>query len=273
MRILLSTLELSTLTGQPIYTYHLAKGLRELGHEVVAVGDTVGGEIKKMFESVGAKVYFQSQRAIWHGYYDLVVLSEAQSAMTLNYIESPNIVQIMHAKHDIEKPMLDLRIKAYLAPRQQIIDHHQITADILPIPIDFERFNVKKVPHDKYRVVSLSTFDGLRTKMFESLAERAKDEMVEVYLVGKDHGGLAGVDTSRFTIKQEISYFEVPNLLAQMDELVSLYEGTVAYEATAMGLKTLIYQENGISEYQDYTDKIKECDYKKVVKKLLTYAI
>ena len=35
MRILLTSPDQSTLTGQPMYVKNLAKGLRELGHEVI----------------------------------------------------------------------------------------------------------------------------------------------------------------------------------------------------------------------------------------------
>ena len=241
MKILLASMELETLTGQPMYTYNLAKGLIELGHEVVCVGFRTGGNMIYWLRELGAKVCdFKDKR--WVGKYDLAVISENFPEF-LDHIECDNIYNFCHSKGELDKPIDDPRIKGYLFPREQVKQHWKKKGQIMPIPIDIKSWQVKREKQEHYTILSPCTIDNLRRTFLMKLMERANKD-TRVWIVGKDHKGLDGVKIPKY-----VTIFpETPTIIDYMrkaDEVASIFYGTIIYEAWAMGLKTSVYDEKG----------------------------
>ncbi len=266
MNVLLASMEFETLTGQPMYNYNLAKGLVELGHNVTCVGLRTGGTIKEWLNKLGVKVYDYNLKDDWFDVYDLVCISECIPGVIDNVI-CDNIYNFCHSKGEADTPIERDEIKGYLFPRKQVQDHWGKEGTILPIPIDFEKF--KKYERDEspdYIIVAPCTIDSLRKPMLLNLLERAKDN-VKVWIIGKDHGALDGVE-----IPENVTIFpESDNIVEYMkkaDELAGIFIGTVTLEAWAVGLKTSVYDELGRYEYVNKYD-IKNNDYRAVAKEFI----
>lgn len=259
-------MELESLTGQPMYTYHLAKGLVELGHEVVATAPRIGGKIKPMFESLGVELV----PMITNRYaddYDLIVLAEIMTAGVLDYADG-KAYNLLHSKHDLDRPILDDRLAGYIAPRAEVFEHHNESGEIIPIPIDLEKYNKELIPHETYTVLVPCTKDWLRKPMLLDLINRAINDDIEVVMIGDDKGGLDGVETPE-NVKLLPSDANLVPYMQRADEVAGIFEGTVTFEATAMGLKTSVYDEKGNWEYKDLSKQIKDHDYKKVAQQFL----
>ena len=252
MRILLASMELQSLTGQPTYTKFLAKGLKELGHEVRLVGLENG------------------LRAV-SGHYDIALIAE-NIPEYLKYFTADKIFNICHSKDEADEPILDTRITKFLAPRQDVINHWQkeyedceLEFDILPNPMDFSKWEVKREKQDKYIILSASSICSLRRPMFIDLISRANKD-TEVWIVGKNHGGLDGIE-----IPNNVKIFpETDNLVEYMkkaDEVAGIFVGRVTLEAQIMGIKTSVYDEKGNWEYVE-PNNLEKHNYKKVAEQL-----
>ena len=261
MKILLSSMELFTLTGQPMYTYHLAKGFVEMGHEVVVVSEITGGEMKKKFDDIGVRHYYLATQAYHNIIFDLAIVSEQNSNYVVENIKCKKIFNLMHSKHRVDAPIKNDKIAGYVAPRQQILDHHKVEGTIIPIPVDMDKLKVELVPHDCYRIIAPCTREPLRKPMLMNLIERAV-KGVEVWMVGKEYGALDGVKLPK-NVKVFNETPDIIDYMKQCDEVAGIFEGTVSYEGAAMGLKTSIYDEYGNWEYKtliptDYKDIAKQ---------------
>lgn len=246
MRILITSPEQSSLTGQPMYCKNLAKGLRELGHEVIC-----------------------SEHP--QGVYDLVIVNDFYPEV-LGEFTAKKIYNLCHSKNPCDTPITDIRIDKYLVPRDEVLWHWKkwsidtLDFEILPIPIDFNRWNIPKIPHKGHRIIAPCSFDSLRLPMLQDLCKRAV--VGSVWLVGEDHGSL-----SKLGLNENVKVFpetdKLEDLMAQCDEVAGIYEGTVTHEAWAMGLRTSVYDEYGNWKYVDKPDDFDKHDYIKVAKKLI----
>ena len=245
MKILLVSLELESLTGQPMYTYNLAKGLTELGHNVTCVGLKTGGVVTNWLKEINVRVFNWIDKVEWLDTYDLVIISEQIPGVIDNVI-CDNIYNLCHSKGDCDKPIEDDRIKGYLFPREQIKEHWGKEGLIVPIPLDLEKFNIKKEKQDKYTILAPCTIDDLRKPMLLNLLKRAEEG--QVWIVGKDYGALKGIDIpDNVTIFPETD--DVTEYMRKADEVAGIFIGTVTLEAWAMGIKTSVYDEKGNWEY------------------------
>lgn len=271
MRILLASMELSSLTGQPMYTYNLAKGLRELGHEVVCVGLHAEGIMAEKFKELGC-LTTDIKDSLWKGKYDMVLIGE-NIPEYLDGIECDRVYNICHSKGEADKPIINNKITGYLAPREQVSDYWKeqfnVEFEILPIPIDFERFKERE-PQDRYTILAPCTRDTLRRPMLVNLIERAKAQPnSQVWIVGADFNGLSGV-----LLPQNVRIFppvtDIEEFYKRADEVAGIFIGTVTIEAWAAGLETSVYDENGDWEYVERPADFEKYNYKKVTEKFLS---
>jgi len=267
-RILLAGWDFENLTGGPMYNYNLAKGLTELGHDVICVGEKAGGIIKEKLKEIGCNTYKLDEPEKWRGRYDLIVISE-NIPKFLDYATSDNIYNFCHSKHELDKPIDDVRITGYLFPREQVKEHWKVNGEIMPIPIDFSRFDRKVKPRDRYTIVCPATIDKLRKPMFLNLINRARTNLkIDVWIVGKDHGGLDGVRyPSNVRIFNETSNPE--KFIIQADEVAGIFVGTVTIEAWAANKKTSVYDELGDYTYIDKPSDFEKYNYKNIAKDFL----
>jgi len=266
MKILLCSMEFETLTGQPIYNYNLAKGLTELGHEVTCVGFRTGGVIKKWLEDIGVRVYDFIDKDKWFGIYNLVIISENHPEFLDNVVCNKSY-NFCHSKGEPDKPIEHKEIVDYLFPREQVRDHWRKEGEIMPIPIDLKKWQVKREKQEKYTILAPCTIDTLRTKFLLRLMERANKD-TNIWIVGKDHGGLRGVKIPKY-----VTLFpETKNIIDYMkkaDEVASIFYGTIIFEAWAMGLKTSVYDEEGNYKLVPIGN-IEEHDYLRIAERFLT---
>jgi hypothetical protein len=271
MYILLASMEFASLTGQPMYNYNLAKGLREMGHEVTCMGPETGGAIKKMLEDIGCEVYKFSESSKWIKFYDLAIVSE-HYPQYLDFIFADKIFNFCHSKDIADKPIMDKRIHGYLAPREQVSEHWQKEYDIdftiVPIPIDFERFGIPREKQKKYITLAPCTRCELRKPMLLDLISRCNKENSELWLVGDDMGALDGV-----AIPEHIKIFpatpRIEDYMKKADEVAGIFIGTVTLEAWAMGIDTLVYDEKGNGAYVRKPDDFDKHNYKNVAKQII----
>jgi len=242
MKILLTSPEQSSLTGQPMYVKNLAKGLRELGHEVTCEVEPSGD-------------------------YDLAIVNDYYPEV-LDKFTAKKIYNYCHSKGDHDKPIIDGRITGYLAPREEVANHWEIK-NILPIPIDFKRWQIPLIEHEEYRIIAPCTIDTLREAMIKDLYLKA-NEYCEVWIVGKDWGTVELPDDPYVKIFPETEKIE--DLMCQCDEVAGIFTGTVTLEAWAMGLKTSVYDEYGNWSYMEKPKDFNKHDYIKVARQFLCLA-
>jgi len=238
MKILLTSPEQKSLTGQPMYVRNLAKGLRELGHDVTCSENPTGD-------------------------YDVAVVNDYFPEV-MDKFTADKIYNLCHSKNPCDKPIIDRRITGYIAPREEVAKQWGIP-NILPIPIDFKRWQIPLVPHRTYRIIAPCTIDTLREAMLIDLCGRA-NESCEVWIVGKNHG-------LKLPVNDYVKIFpetkDIESLMCQCDEVAGIYVGTVTIEAWAMGLKTSVYDEYGNWNFVEKPDDFEKYNYKQVTQKFL----
>jgi len=260
MKILLASMELKSLTGQPMYTYNLAKGLIEKGHEVDCVGLDTGAPIENMLEELGADVFNYVQFKTFGGHYDLAIISE-DIPQYLKCFTADKIYNLCHSMNECDRPIKD-GITGYITPRTQISDHWGIEAEIVPIPIDTDKFKVKREKQDKYIILAPCSREELRKPMLLNLISRANKD-TEVWLVGE--GTLKEAENVD-NVKLFPPTTDIIDFMKKADEVAGIFIGTVTLEAWAMGIKTSVYDEKGNWEY---VEPQKVYDYKEITNKIL----
>lgn len=239
MKILLTSPEQRSLTGQPMYVKNLTKGLRELGHIVICAEQPFGD-------------------------FDLAIINDYYPEC-LGQFTAKKIYNFCHSKNPCDKPIIDKRIDGYLAPREEVAEQWGNEIQIIPIPIDISRWHIPTIKHPNYRIIAPATIDYLRLPMFKDLCSRA-NKFTEVWIVGKDCGAY-------FPLNKYVKVFpETPDielLMRQCDEVAGIYVGTITLEAWAMGLKTSVYDEFGNWKYVDKPNDFNKYDYLTVAKQFL----
>lgn len=252
--VLLCSPEQHTKTGQPMYVKNLAKGLRELGFKV------------------DCKDY-SSSLSDYSDCYDIVVIND-YAPKFLDLISGRVVINLCHSKNDCDRPIIDDRIDIYAAPREQVSKHWQqtyrIPFEILPIPIDFNRWQIKKQKQDKYTILMPGTFDPQREAMIKDLIlNRIKE--AKIMLVGKDYMGIPYGVRGDLEIYPETDRIE--DYMAKADEVAGIHIGTTTLEAWAMGLKTSVYDEQGNWEYVEKPQDFDKYNYLNVAKQLIKIAL
>jgi len=252
MKIALLSPEQQTRTGQPMYVKNLAKGLRDLGHEVVCAD-------------------YQTPTREYEGHYDIVIIND-YAPQFLDKV-SGKIYNLCHSKNEPDRPIIDNRITGYIAPREQVSEYWQkeynIDFTILPIPIDFKKWQVPREKTKQYTILMPGTFDPQRKPMILNLIERAKND--KVILIGKDYMGLPYGAKGNLEIHPETD--ELEKWMAKADEVAGIHIGTVTLEAWAMGLKTSVYDEQGNWEYVDKPEDFNKHNYIEVARQLIKIAL
>jgi glycosyltransferase involved in cell wall biosynthesis len=254
--VLICSPEQHTKTGQPMYVKNLKKGLEELGIKVDCRD-------------------YNSSLSSYIGTYDIVVIND-YAPRFLDLTSGNMIVNICHSKNDCDKPIIDDRIDYYLAPREQISEHWQkhykIDFEILPIPIDFKKWQVPRQKNDKYTIIMPGTFDPQRKAMILNLIERTKNNKNnKVILIGKDYMGIPYGDKGDLLIHPEVD--DIENWMAKADEVAGIHIGTTTLEAWAMGLKTSVYDEQGNWKYVEKPEDFNKHNYIEVARQLIKIAI
>lgn len=256
-RILIGCVDFSQLTGMPMYIYNLGRGLIELGYEVHIVS-TIGGIIADKAREAGL---------VLHGWddeinesYTALILNEPISERLLDKFPNVPAYNIIHSARPEDEPInYRPQIRKYLASKQSDVAYikEKIQAikvfpdklGILPIPIDFKRFNNNRTQLEKrpYTILAPCTLDELRKPMLKDLVRRAKENPeIRVIIKGKNYGAIKnpGALPANVYLDEEPSW-DMFELMTNADEVAGVLQGTVTLEAWAMGLRTSVYDLKG----------------------------
>jgi hypothetical protein len=282
MKILLSTLSMSYLSGAPLYVFEIARELRRLGHDVQIVSDWRGGltgvEGHKLKEELELATIKCVQFGDRYEMPDFIIASERDSEKVLD--EFPNVpaIVVIHSEYECETPISDrTQILKYICIRQSIlrhiIDEHQIPEEkcvVVYNGIDRERFKKKKKEdRDYYKIVVPCTLDTLREAFLNSLIDSASEQR-RVFLYGMDCG--AKLHKSEW-VKIYPDKFHIEDEIADADEIAGILLGRVNLEAWSCGVKSSIYDPVTLEHkvYDAPLDFDRNHNIKNVAKQLLSF--
>jgi len=194
MKILISLIDFSTLTGAPMYCYELARELAKRGHAVTIIAPTVGGDLYVWSRRNGIDVYSFDNAPDED--FDILHLNELEPArFALEKYDAPAVATV-HSEYPCEYPLYDPRIKTYIAIRASVALHLAMDGmdprkiRVIPNGIDFSRFRPTPLP-DKKTVLFAGTIDSLRKESAYDLMERARAGDFKVIFVGKKYDSWA----------------------------------------------------------------------------------
>lgn len=250
--LLIGCSNFTEFSGMPMYLINLSRTLIEdYKYSVTISAPQVGGEVTEIARSLGVAVC-RFDELDGEEDFDLMLLNEYISKKLLHKFDDIPAWNYLHSKLEYDKPIEKRpQIRGYLAPRKQVSEYwHEKTGydiDIIPIPIDLDRFSEIRIPkvNKMYNILAVCTLDKLRKPMLLNLVERAKkDDKIRVRIIGKDYGALKGVALPD-NVEVLPPTYEIPQHIAGCDEMAGIYIGTVTLEAWAMGKKCSVYDEDG----------------------------
>jgi glycosyltransferase involved in cell wall biosynthesis len=199
------------------------------------------------------------------------------------YPES-NFVNIVRSEViDLENPVVDNKIKKYIAIRPSIKDYivneFDISEDMVEVvynPFDKARFKPMDLPSgtDKKVTLFVGTMDYLREKPINDLVRKCKEENKELWLVGKDIKGYAKYLS---TIEDHVKYFEpydkIEEFYHKCDETAGIMLGRTTIEGFLCGKPAIIYDVDKQGEilgssYHDVPEDLTIFDYDVVINKI-----
>ena len=306
LKVLIGCLNFQGLTGSEISTMELAKGLSKNGCDVY-VTSQIGRSFKIEAEKHNIKVYpiqeppgFKVGDGKW-------VLNTPQGQVvstpnTLYKVKEMNF-DIIHANHtpitqrllqlypnnnfvnivrseviDLENPIVDEKIKRYIAIRPSIKDYivnnfdiSEDNVDVVYNLFDKSRFTPKQLDKGTEKKVTLfvGTMDYLRKNAILDLI----DKVEELWLVGKDSMGYAKEFDGTY---ENVKYFpptdNIEDFVNKCDETAGIFLGRTTIEGYLCGKPAWIYTVNKEGyvldrEYSEVPDDMSIFDNDKIIEK------
>jgi hypothetical protein len=220
MKILLTCLSFKNMTGSEVSTFELAKGLKEMGHDV-SILSKIGPPLSLKSEKLGINLYDLSNPPgykMGDGVWSLVqngkqivskkgllykikdvkfdIIQTNHKPVTEHVLKLyPNtpIVDIVRSRVlELEDPYIDERIKEYISITPEVKEYILNNFDIQENKIDtiYNIADVKegKIVKDSPKYVLLpGTMNYLRKDMVHDMVKRTKDEGLELWLAGNDN--------------------------------------------------------------------------------------
>jgi len=194
MKILISLIDFSALTGAPMYCYELARELMKRGNSVTIIAPKVGNDLLVRAQYDGVDVYSFDDAP--DEKFDILHLNELEPArFALERYNAPAVATV-HSEYPCEEPLYDPRIKAYICIRESValklvkggLGSKRVR--VIPNGIDFSRFRPTPLPNKK-TVLFAGTIDPLRKESAYDLMERARAGNFKVIFVGKKYDSWA----------------------------------------------------------------------------------
>jgi glycosyltransferase involved in cell wall biosynthesis len=268
------------LTGSEISTLETAKGLASRNCDVSVVSLNIGDEFKKICNKHGIKTYSLNEPPhykLGDGKWLINAQNGPQpSQPNMLYRVNQQTFDIIHANHkpiterllqlypesnfvnivrseviDLENPIVDDKIKKYIAIRPSIKDYvvnnFGISEDMVEVvynPFDKSRFKPNSLPSgtDKPVVLFVGTMDYLREKPIMDLVEKCRTENKELWLVGKDTMGYA---SNLGNNEPHVKYFEPTDKIEEFyykcDVTAGIMLGRTTIEGFLCGKPAIIY--------------------------------
>jgi pyruvyltransferase len=300
LKVLIGCLSFSELTGSELLTLETAKGLSERNCEVSVVSASISDKFKHICKKYGIKTYTINEPPHYKlgdgEWYINTPNGPQQTQKNILYRVNQETFDIIHVNHtpiterllklypesnfvntvgseiiDLENPVIDEKIKKYIAVRPTIKDYlineYKIDDDDIEIiynPINNNRFKHIKLPSGTNKKVTLfvGTMDFLREKPINDLVNRCEKDDKELWLVGKDTMGY-GKNISN--TKEHVKYFEptdnIEEFYYKCDETCGIMLGRTTIEGFLCGKPGIIYN---VDKYGE----IIGCTYNEVPKDL-----
>jgi hypothetical protein len=258
MKILITGLSMSYLSGQPLYCYELALELKRQGHEVEVrsqwAGNMRGNEGYKLFENLcKAGIRCAGWDSTWlRKDFDLWIASEIESERICKEIPSVPMINVVHSEYECETPIHDKPF-AYVCIRPEIIEHivkkHNISREkchLIYNGIDRKRFKKIRKPKRNYKLIVVPcTLDTMREKFLNHLIDTSNKKR-HVHFYGFDCG--AKLLDSEF-IKILPDTFNIEKPIGEADEVAGVLLGRVNLEAMSCGVPSRIYDPKTLENY------------------------
>jgi glycosyltransferase involved in cell wall biosynthesis len=199
------------------------------------------------------------------------------------YPES-NFVNIVRSEViDLENPIVDDKIKKYIAIRPSIKDYvvnnFGISEDMVEVvynPFDKSRFKPNSLPSgtDKPVVLFVGTMDYLREKPIMDLVEKCRTENKELWLVGKDTMGYA---SNLGNNEPHVKYFEPTDKIEEFyykcDVTAGIMLGRTTIEGFLCGKPAIIYNVDKTGEitgveYHEVPENLSIFDFDNIIDKI-----
>lgn len=312
MKVLIGCLSFQGLTGSEISTLETAKGLAERNCDVSIISANIGDKFKNICKKYGIKTYTMDEPP----HYKL-----GDGNWVINTAEGPQVTQpnvlyrvnhqtfdIIHANHtpiterllqlypesnfvnivrseviDLENPVVDDKIKKYIAIRPSIKDYivnnYNIPEDKVEVvynPFDKTRFKPMYLPSgtDKKVTLFVGTMDYLREKSIMDLVQKCKENNKELWLVGKDTNNYASYLGKT---EEHVKYFpptdNIEEFYHKCDETAGIMLGRTTIEGFLCGKPAIIYNVDKSgeiidSEYHEVPKDLSIFDFDTVIRKI-----
>lgn len=264
IKVLIGCLNFQGLTGSEISTLELAKGLIKNGCDVY-VTSQIGLEFKRESEKYGIKVFpiheppgykmgdgnwgvntpngvVKSQPNVLYMVkgmkFDVILTNHTPiTERLLQLYPNNNFINIVRSEViDLENPIIDNRIKKYIAIRPSIKEHliNEFNIDSNKIEVIYNLFDKSKfIPQktekdiDKKITLFVGTMDYLRKSSIEDLIDNSE----ELWLVGKDTMGYAKEFDNTY---DNVKYFpptdKIETFINKCDETAGIFLGRTTIE-------------------------------------------
>jgi len=278
LKVLISCLNFSNLTGSELYVFELAKQLIKEGCDVT-ICSTIGAPLGQIANKLGVKLFslqeppgFKLGDGKWvlkgDGIEELSTPNTLYKLSDIDfdvihcnhtpvtehmlrlYPETPMICSIHSEVISLENPVINPQIKKYIAIRPEIrdylINNFSIEPDMIEViynPIDVDKFFPTKsfIDSKVKRTLFVGTIDYLRKETIKDLIKTTKENNEELWLVGKYNG----VTAEELEMGEHVKYFpptiNVEKYIRQCHETAGILLGRTTVEGWMCNKKGLIY--------------------------------
>ena len=312
LKVLMGCLSFQGLTGSELLTLETAKGLSQKNCDVTVVSTIISDKFKNICKKYGIKTYLINEPPHYKlGDGNWVINTPEGSKLSeknILYRINNQTFDIIHVNHtpitqrllqlypesnfvntvgseiiDLENPVVDEKIKKYIAVRPSIKDYiinnfsiPEYLVDIVYNPLDNNRFKPKEkiTPNEKNVILFVGTMDYLRHKPILSLIEKCKIDNTELWLVGKDTNGYASnLDKEYDFVKYFGETDNIEEFYYKCDITAGIMLGRTTIEGFLCGKPGIIYNVDKKgeilgSEFHPVPEDLSIFDYDNIISKI-----
>jgi len=250
LSVLISTFTFTNLTGSEMYTFELAKKLKELNCDITVLSN-IGEPMISMSNKVGIKtVSLNNMEPLKDVEFDIIHTQHFPISQFVCNIY-PNIpkLSVIHSEViHLENPYIHPSIKKYIAIRPEIQNH--ITknfnidvskTEVVYNPVDSKKFNTIDTKDDGY-ILFVGTIDPLRKNTIFDLVGYSKSVNKELWLVGVNHTNYLEQLLSNPHVKHFNATIDVEKYVKNCSETAGILLGRTTIEGWMCGKSGWIYQ-------------------------------
>jgi hypothetical protein len=312
LKVLMGCLSFQGLTGSEISTLETAKGLAQNGCDVSVISSNVSKNFENICKRYGIKTYTMDEPPhykLGDGNWFINTPDGPQPTQpNVLYRVNQQTFDVIHANHkpitdrllqlypesnfvnivrseviDLENPVVDDKIKKYIAIRPSIKDYivnnfniPEHNVEVVYNPFDKSRFKQISLPSgtDKKVTLFVGTMDYLREKPIKDLIDKCGSENKELWLVGKDTNNYASYFANNY---EHVKYFEptdkIEDFYYKCDETAGIMLGRTTIEGFLCGKPAIIYNVDKSgeiidSQYHEVPEDLSIFDYDSIISKI-----